>query len=1053
MNKGYYRFPTISDKDIMFTSEGDIWRLKRGERVAFRVTAHHGVETHPIISPDGKKVAYRSQYKGVDSCFIMDIDGGDPEYINSENYPAKVTSWIDNENLLFISTMDSTLPEERGYKYNLLNKEVTPIELSQTSGGVIYDGKLYFVRLPFQGSMTKRYKGGSVENLWIYDFKNEAKRIFSNFDGTEKAPMIIKDRLYFLTDRDGYINIWSSTLDGKNLKQETKFDRYDITYASCSSKEIIFSYCGDLYIFDPSLSKIEKVDIGVNSDFEQTHKRWIRDLFDHFGGYDINGDGKESVINSRGKYIKINTKKNRSIYYGDISDRERVTNCQMVNNTIYFLSDRSGEYEIYKDDGKEIVQLTDGSRNLITEYKVSPDEKTIIITNKDNQLFILDVESGKNRLIEESNSGGYGEFDWDSSSRYLLISAFAKNTHDILKIYDRKNEKLIQITSDRYSSYRGKFSPDGEWIYFLSEREFNSVNESPWGLRQPEPHFEQCTGVYMLSTADPFLTPPFIESVDEDCSEDEKKSDDEKDQEVKEDKPEFEIDFNNIRKRSFRVPVPFDNYYDIIVGKKVLYLQIDDGNGKFSIDGIKIDEGEERKTYISELDSWRVNSKVDRALILKDEQFYIFELGDEISEVTEFDEGLVRIEGYGIEVDPVKEWEQIFRESWRLERDYFYDRSLHGLDYKANLEKYLPILPKVKDRDELNDLIAQMVSELSALHTFVGGGDLRRDFNSAKDGFLGAKCRFEDGICYIEKIYDCDPDDTELISPLLRVDIIASEGDRVEAINGKRIGSNEALNSALSNRGGTLISIELKKGDTVIKKDIKLLTLNENNRLKYNHWEYHNRQYTNLKSDNRVGYIHLKAMGSENISEWVREYFPQFKKDGLVIDVRNNKGGNIDSWILEKLLRRAWFFWQPRVGEPYSNMQYAFRGHLVVLCNESTASDGEAFCEGFRRLNLGPVIGTRTWGGEIWLSYNNLLKDRGIASAAQTGVFDEKGDWLIEGHGVDPDIVVDNPPHETFLGKDAQLDSGIEYLIEKIEKEPIYKPKHPEYPDLKKGFN
>jgi tricorn protease len=228
---------------------------------------------------------------------------------------------------------------------------------------------------------------------------------------------------------------------------------------------------------------------------------------------------------------------------------------------------------------------------------------------------------------------------------------------------------------------------------------------------------------------------------------------------------------------------------------------------------------------------------------------------------------------------------------------------------------------------------------------------------------------------------------------------------------------------------------------------VKPISASAEGNLRYDEWEVQRRQQVEGAGKGDIGYLHLRAMGGNNYSEWVRNFYPVFDRKGLIIDVRHNRGGNIDSWILEKLMRKAWFYWKGRVGKPTWNMQFAFRGHMVVLCNERTASDGEAFAEGFRRLGLGKVIGTRTWGGEIWLSYNNRLVDKGMASAAQTGVYGPEGKWLIEGHGVDPDIVVDNLPHQTFNGNDAQLDAAIKYLLDKIKNEPVDVPPPPPFPD------
>jgi tricorn protease len=344
-----------------------------------------------------------------------------------------------------------------------------------------------------------------------------------------------------------------------------------------------------------------------------------------------------------------------------------------------------------------------------------------------------------------------------------------------------------------------------------------------------------------------------------------------------------------------------------------------------------------------------------------------------------------------------------------------------------------------------------MVGELSALHIFVRGGDARRGAEPVTPGSLGATFTrdAQAGGYRVEHVYQSDPDIPDELSPLARVNVNVEEGDVIDAVNGVPALSAPSIDALLRNEANrqVLLSVKPKKGGAARQVVVTPITLTRENDLRYDEWEYTRRLAVEKAGQGSLGYVHLRAMGAGNMAEWNREFYPIFDRDGLIIDVRHNNGGNIDSWILEKLLRKAWFYWQPRVGRPTWNMQYAFRGHVVVLCDQNTASDGEAFAEGFRRLGLGKVIGTRTWGGEIWLSSSNFLVDRGIATAAETGVFGPDGDWLIEGHGVDPDVVVDNLPHATFMGKDAQLEAAIAFLKEEIRTKPIPVPAAPKYPD------
>ena len=401
----------------------------------------------------------------------------------------------------------------------------------------------------------------------------------------------------------------------------------------------------------------------------------------------------------------------------------------------------------------------------------------------------------------------------------------------------------------------------------------------------------------------------------------------------------------------------------------------------------------------------------------------------------------VNLSEWSFPIDPKEERRQMFVEAWRLERDYFYDPAMHGLDWPAILRKYAPLVDRVTNREELSDLLGEMVGELSALHTYVFGGDFREGPDQIAVASLGAFLSRDEkaGGYRVDHVYVADPDLPAKLPPFSRPGVDIREGDVIQSINGVSLLGVADPGVSLRNQAGRQVLLRvLPQGEAAKARNVVVEPLKpaEDADLRYADWENTRRRQVEELARGEIGYVHLRAMSSADYADWSRNFYPVFLRKGLIIDVRDNNGGNIDSWILEKLLRRTWMWWKPRVGNPFANMPFAYTGHLVVLCNESTVSDGEAFAEGFRRLGLGKVIGTRTWGGEIWLSFENTLVDNGIASAAESGVYGPEGTWLIEGHGVDPDIVVDNPPHAAFAGEDAQLKAAVSYLQELIRTSP-----------------
>ena len=512
------------------------------------------------------------------------------------------------------------------------------------------------------------------------------------------------------------------------------------------------------------------------------------------------------------------------------------------------------------------------------------------------------------------------------------------------------------------------------------------------------------------------------------------------------------IELAGIQGRVEPVPVPPGNYSDLTMSAKRLFLLATgsglEGRTNLSLRVLEVTNVEPKlKTLAEPIKGYELSLDRKKLLIHKGDSFHIVD-ADAAPGVKL--EKAVPLGDWTFAINPRHEWRQMFTEAWRLERDFFYDRNMHGVDWTAMLKKYLPLVDRVTDRGELSDLIAEMVGELSALHTFVFGGDAREAPDQIKVGALGARLVRDAtaGGYRIEHLYRGDPDYPESVSPLTKPGVDAHEGDVLEMVNGMPVLSLGDIGEALRNQAHRQVLLRLKSPKAGGSREVvvKPMTAREETDLRYDEWEYTRRQRVEQLGKGEIGYVHLRAMGPRDIAQWAREYYPVFQRKGLIVDVRHNGGGNIDSWILEKLMRKAWFYWQGRTGAPYWNMQYAFRGHLVVLCDEHTGSDGEAFTEGFKRLGLGKVIGTRTWGREIWLSFDNRLVDKGIASAAEYGVYGPEGKWLIEGHGVDPDVVVDNRPHATFEGEDSQLAKAIDYLQEQIRQNPVTVPPPP-HPD------
>jgi tricorn protease len=962
------------------------------------------------------------------------------------------------------------------------------LPLAQASGGVFDQSgeTLFFTRLSFQGSQTKRYQGGTAQTIWRYTRGGaEAVPLTGDWKGTSRTPMLWAGRIYFASDRDGTMNIWSMDLDGHDLKQHTKHSGWDAQSPSLSDGRIVYQCGADLWLLDLKSGADAVVPIRLATDLDQMRERWVKPPMDFVTSVYLAPKGDRVALTARGQIFVAPAEQGRLVEATRAPGvRYREARFMPDGKTLLALSDATGEVELARLPANGVGRaepLTTDGHVLRWEAVPSPDGKWIAHHDKNRELWLLNVESKASTRIATCPDGDFSDLEWSPDSRWLAYVAPGTNTFDRIWLYGVESRAATAFTTDRYDSRSPAWSPDGKWLYFLSDRNLESVVRSPWGSRQPEPFFDRQSRIYETALVKGLRSPfqPGDELAPEEKKDDDKGKDADKDdrkggkdakggKDKRDEPPKVVIELEGLIERTREAPAPAGNYNALSNdGKHLYFLSRDAGiERKSALKSLAIEnKGAQPDTVLEDIKFYDLSLDRKKLLVTKGNDVLVFDASGKPPADTA--KATVNLRDWMFSLDPREEWRQMFVEAWRLERDYFYDRGMHGVDWKAMRDKYLPLVDRVTDRGELSNLLAQMVSELSALHTFVFGGDVRQAPDQIGTASLGAVLRRDEvaGGLRVQHVYRADPDRPDRLSPLARPGIDVADGDLIESINGVAALSTPDPAALLRNQAGRQVLLHVRPGaasktgadeKTGGARDVIVVPISadQDSDLRYDEWEYSRRQRVEKAGEAKIGYVHLRAMGGGNMSEWEREFYPVFDRSGLIIDVRHNRGGNIDSWILEKLMRRAWFYWQPRVGTPYWNMQYAFRGHMVVLCDEGTASDGEAFSEGFRRLGLGKLIGTRTWGGEIWLSANNRLVDKGIATAAEFGVYGPEGTWLIEGHGVDPDIVVDNLPHATFEGGDAQLDAAVKFLLEEIRTKPVPVPPAPAYPDKSfKGSN
>jgi len=1106
---GYFRQPAVSGDTLVFVAEGDLWRANIAGGVAQRLTTHPSEESNPAISPDGKWVAFTGRYEGPAEVYVMPISGGQPTRLTFEGDTARVQGWTPDGKVIYATARYSGKPMMRLYTVDVNTRMSLPIPLAEAGEGCYLrnysnrnnrqDGSpLYFTRQPLNSDNVKRYQGGLVQQIWKFEAganhktenktenHSEAILLTGDYKGTSRQPMCGNGRLYFLSDREGSFNLWSMDANGGDLAQHTKYQEFDIRGASIAAdgKTIAYQRGADIYVFDTASRADKKLSITLQSDFEHTRTRWVKTPWDFVSQIEASPNGDRVAITARGQVFIAPVGAGRRIEITRESElRARDAMFAPDGKSIYAFADTSGEVELWRYPANGVgpgKQLTKNATILRQRASPSPDGKWVAHADKDRQLFLLNLASGEDRQIDRSSNDEYETIVWSPDSRWIAFSKSGDNFFEAMYLIEIATGQRTQITSDRYDARDAAFSPDGKWLYFLSKRNLQSLVTSPWGQRNPEPFFDRQTKIYALAL-DPQARWPFLPK--DELQPPEKKQDTKPDEKLKKSADNQPIAstgaasgevasqniqtdvavkisplvLNGVAGRLYEVPVAAGNYSLLSTDGKRLYLVVTESTveGKQSLRSVAIESPTVLPAtldlFFDEIRTYRLTQDRKKIFIRRANDLFIFETGKAAPPPPEQAKFAVNLRDWTFPVDPREEWKQMFVDAWRLHRDYFYDKDMHGVDWRKARARYEPLMARVTDRAEVNDVIAQMTAEVAALHSQVNTNDLRRGQDTIDVSSLGADAEKTPQGFRITKIFGGDPELLEERSPLARPEVNVKIGETISAVNG--IAANLAVNLGELLRNQTQKQVLLTVSDQYGKlRDVIVhpVDTRRDRELRYLAWERERNIKVENSSNQRIGYVHLQAMGPNDIARWAREFYPVFAREGLIIDLRHNRGGSIDSWIIEKLQRRAWHFWQSRTADTFqANQQLAFRGHIVALIDADTYSDGETMAQGLKRLAIAPLIGVTTAGAGIWLSDLNRLRDNGIARAAESGVFvdnEKENAWITEGVGVAPDIRVDNLPHATFNGGDAQLDAAIAYLMDKMTKEPMRKPTRPSYP-------
>src|SRR5882724_10335925 len=1062
------RFPDIHGDRVAFTYGGDIWTAPATGGSAIRLTAHPGVEVFAKFSPDGKWIAFTGQYDGDEQVYVIPSTGGVPRQLTF--YPAKgpltprwgydnqVYGWSkDGTHVFFRSLRDSwTLPIARLYSVSVEGGPAEALPMPEAGSGDYSPDGAQMVYSPQSRDFRseKRYGGGEANVLYTFDLKaNTTKRITEGPRAT-RDPMWIGDTIYYDSDRDGHFNIYAYNVGSGKTAQVTRSKLWDVRWPSSDHDgRIIYEMDGELQILDAKSGKTTPISITVPDDGLARRPSRVS-AANNIESYELSPKGERALFSARGDIFTAPIEKGptRNLTHSS-GAHDKWPSWSPDGSQVAFISDMSGEEELYivpQDGSKPPTQLTTGGQAMRYQPDWSADGKRIAFSDKDGKVFVVTVADKKMTEIVKSPRNQIRDYTWSPSANYLAFSMSVKGSgFASLYIWNAADNKVSRVTDDMFNAGSPVWDPQGNYLYFASQREFAPQ------ISNIEFNYATNKDVYLYAMAlRKDVKHPFPAESDEvavakpkdESAAEKKDGEGEKPAEAKPAAPPaakaMTIDFDGISSRVARVPIGADNYGGI-AAKPGFSIYSTGPAFYYGLQGdrppqLKIFSLKDRKetTLIDDFGGGFAISRDGSKILTRTAQgFGLYDAtpqGDKSRKP-------VSIAGLVVDRVPAEEWNQIFNEVWRRYRDWFYVPNMHGYDWVALREQYRPLLQYVAHRSDLNYLISEMISELTVQHAYIEGGDFQIP-PRPRVGLPGARFELDRaaGRYRISKIFEGENEEDIYRSPLTEIGVNVKVGDYVLAIDGDELKPNDDPYRMLRNKADNPVSLTVNSKPTMEgSRVVSYRPITDEGNLIYLDWVTRNRKRVEEATGGRVGYIHIPDMGANGIREFIKWYYPQIDKEALIVDVRANGGGNVSRMLIERLRRKVLGINYARtddMGTTYPDG--VFMGPMAALLDQNSASDGDIFPWMFREAGLGPLIGKRSWGGVVGISNRGGLIDGGNVFVPGSALANNKGQWIIEGYGVDPDIDVENDPQSVIAGHDPQLERSITELMAKIKDHP-----------------
>ncbi len=1046
------RMPDINGGLTVFAYGGDIWSVPSAGGEAKRLTSHEGLEIFPKISPDGKWIAFSGEYSGSRQIYVMPSSGGVPKQLTFYNdvgmmpprggfdhYPLDWTP--DSRHILFRA--NRTPFGRRMGKYFLIDREgglEKPLPIPEAGGGSFSPtgNEIAYTPISREFRTWKRHTGGRAQDVWIYDLVNNSSQRLTAFEGTDQHPVWWDDKIFFVSDRDLTLNIYSYHLDSGKIDQVTCHEEYDVLWPSGSSGMIVYQNGGYIYKLDLQSGQSERIPVDIQFD-NPGRLSYFKNTKDNIVSFDVSPTGKRGIFEARGDIFTVpaesgvthNLTRSQGV-------REMDPKWSPDGRYIVYTSDQTGEYEFYLLDraqDNQVTQLTQNSGTWRFPPVWSPDSTKLLFYTKDQNLQILDINTKETTVVDQAARSDLTTYRWSPDSSWVVYTKEGASEQQAVWVYSLKNNKAYQLTGDMYQDFTPEFSTCGQHLLFLSNRDFNLSFSS----FEFDYLYNQATRIYAAAlNAD---APPLI--LEPDDAEALPVNNQEKAPEKKTaGDPYVTIDFEGIKDRIIALPPKAGNYRSIwAVEDGFLYLTGQDLH-LFKFEGKKDD------LIISGISSGRLSADKKKFMYRAGSRYGIIDLkpGQKAGD------GALDLSDMNMKIDPLKEWEQIYHDGWRIFREWFYVENMHGVDWPAMKEKYGRLLPHVSHRADLDFIFGELVGELNVGHCYVNWGDFPR-VERIEGGLLGAFFQPDETSSryLISKILPGENWNENTRSPLTEQGVDIKEGEYLISINGYDVTTSENPYRFLENTAGEKIPIRVNsRPETEGAREYWIKPVSSEQNLLYLDWVKSRREMVDKLSGGRIGYFHVPNTSAEGNRELFKGFYAFKNKDALIIDERYNGGGFIPDVMIRLLDRQILNYWARRGLELTSTPAMAHVGPKAMLINHYSSSGGDAFPYYFREKELGTLIGTRTWGGLVGVSGNPSLIDGGSLAVPTFGFVNKQGEWDVEGIGVPPDIEIYDRPELVARGQDPTLEKAVEVLMRELEQNPPEKIEKPEPPDRSK---